>query len=179
MGLLPPKCPDTFPSCYFQNSCCPLALPECLITWSKRCKPVAAPACPLSHQRGHQAGHPLAPGDRTQTAAVPCEVGPSQHLHNLFTAGAHPLTVVKLWCLSSNATFLKPPKQAAYEIWTHTTTNIGLTCPFLKRQRNQLSFYFQGAIAAGTKENRGGNTFLKPFPKHLHLHAGWWTMSTH
>lgn len=61
----------------------------------------------------------------------------------------------------------------------HTTMNIGLTCPFLKRQRNQLSFYFQGAIAAGTKENKGGNTFLKPFPKHLHLHAGWWTMFTH
>lgn len=81
--------------------------------------------------------------------------------------------------LSSNATFLKPPKQAVYEIWTRTTTNVGLTCPFLKRQRNRLSFYFQGAIAAGTKENRGGNTFLKPFPKHLHLHAGWWTMSTH
>lgn len=66
-------------------------------------------------------------------------------------------------------------------IWNllHTTPNISLTCPFLKGQRNQLSFYFQGAVAAGTKEKRGGNTCLKPFPKHLHLHAGWWTMSTH
>lgn len=37
--------------------------------------------------------------------------------------------------------------------------------PSLKRQRKQLSFYFQGATAASTKENRGRNTFLKPFPK--------------
>lgn len=60
---------------------------------------------------------------------------------------------------------LEPSKHAAHEIWTCITTNTGLTCPFLKRQRKQLSFYFQGATAAGTEENRGGNTFLKPFPE--------------
>ena len=115
-GLLPPKRPDVFPSCYFQNSCCPLALPECFITWSKRCKPAAAPACALSRQHGHRDGQSLAPGDRTQTVAVTSKVGPSQNLHSLFTARGRPSSLVKLGSLSSNATSLKPPKRAVYEI---------------------------------------------------------------
>lgn len=81
--LLPPKCPYTFPSCCFPNSCCPLALTKCLITGSKHCKPAAGPARAEPSPRPPRWVPSLTPGDRMQTAAVTSKVGPSQHLQHL------------------------------------------------------------------------------------------------
>lgn len=94
---------------------------------------------------------PLSPGDRAQLSPA-----------GWLLPGAHTI----YFLLGS----IPWPQSASGANQTHSTWNLNVhhhkhLFPFLKRQRKQLSFYFQGATAAGTKENRGGNIFLKPFPK--------------
>lgn len=94
---------------------------------------------------------PLSPGDRAQLSPA-----------GWLLPGAHTIYVL----LES----IPWSRRAPGANQTHSTRNLNMHhhkhwFPFLKRQRRQLSFYFQGAAAAGTKENRRGNVFLKPFPK--------------
>lgn len=201
MGLLPPKRPHTFPSCYSRNSCCTPVLPKCFITWSDRCEPAAASA---SH--GGTCTLQLSPGEgvcllkckdwhrrwNTQvTSQVPASQPQWQDVHggnhmqrrsvwSPFLAQGH---LPDCWGPSLDL------GEALVPICTHEVSEATQTSgiwnlntyhhkhwfnmPLPYEAKESALILFQGATAAGTKENRGGNTFLKPFPKHLHLHPGW------
>lgn len=114
--------------------------------------------------------------------AIACSAGLcealSWHRDIFLTAGAHPLTSVKPFCQSARTKFLKPPKQVAHEIWTHTTTNIGLTCPCLKRQRNQLSYSFSGCNSSWYQGKQRWKYFSKALSKTF-ASTSWMTEHVH
>lgn len=165
--------------------CCfcftPRHLPPPAFSWRRGVfVPVQGLAPTLEYSR-HKS-QPLGPNGRIQTVAIACSTGlgeaPSWHRDIFLTAGAHPLTSVKPWCRSACTKFLKPPKQMAHEIWTHTTTNIGLTCPCLKRQRNQLSYSFSGCNSSWYQGKQRWKYFSKALSKTF-ASTSWMTEHVH
>lgn len=118
MGLLPPECPDSCPSCHFQNSCCPQALLECLITWHKHWELQLPPWATSRATRQHHSCHLQGGSFLVPTQFVSCW-SPSPGLGAL----------------------LEPTKHAAHQIWTCTTTNAGFLS--LRGKGNSSHFIFR------------------------------------